>query len=391
MKRPIRVLGYFSFAGGGIGKYTHHVFQEMALREELEPHLLTQPDYAWASEADYDVLPALFTLAHSLPLLRKARFLLAQWINPRRLIHCACSRHPDIIHLADVNHLFAGGWAAKLFDGPWRVVMTVHDVKRGVAVLNRRREERNLLSIYRRCDALFVHSRAQKAELADYASIEESKIHIVPHGPYKHPDLPMPNETNLRSEFAIPEARLTLLFFGFIKPYKGLHTALQAISMLPPELDVHLVIAGATGDRFEAYWQQCRDELEKQGLRDKTSLLIRHIPEAELATLLQLCDAVVLPYTAEFTSQSGVLNEAAAARRPLIASPAPAFVEGMESGSIGVIADDYGPEAFSRAIQRFAEGPQGYQEFDRYTTANSWQRNVNLTLDVYRQLLGNDS
>jgi glycosyltransferase involved in cell wall biosynthesis len=387
MNKPLKVLWYFSFPGGGIGRYSHWLCNELAGSGAVELHFLGQAGFEWRDEARYTMLPELFRLSHPIPLLRRMRFVLAQWINPRRLIRSARTWQPDVVHLADVNHLLANLWAGDLFGQSWRVVMTVHDVKRQVAVLNRRLEDHNLIDIYRRCDALFVHSENQRRELLDFAGVDPEHIHVVPHGPSPLPPPGTDSRPVLRARWQIPADARVLLFFGFIKDYKGLDILLQALALLPAETRLHLVIAGAAGSLADSSWNRCQHFINEAGLGARVSSHIRYLNEDEMAELFALSDALVLPYKPVFTSQSGVLNIASAVERPIIATPCPAFVEGMQGGRIGIIARDFTPEAFRDAISEYCANPDAGWEFARYREHNSWERSAAITRAVYRQVV----
>jgi glycosyltransferase involved in cell wall biosynthesis len=385
---PLRVLGYYSFPGGGIGRYTHHLMEALGRIPELQVALLAQPNYEWRREATYTVMPDLFAISHPAPPVRKARFLLSQLVNPRRLAARARDKQPQVIHLADVNHLFLPAWRSAVFGRPWLVAMTVHDVKRLTPILARRWEDWQLREVYRRCDALFVHSRAQRDELIEYAGVEPGRVHIVPHGPYPAARYEGSlDRAGLRARWGVPAAAQVVLFFGFIKPYKGLEVLLQAVAGLDRAHPLHVLVAGSGGGRYQAYEDECRRLIASPGLQGRVTAVLRHVEEAEIPELLELSDAISLPYREAFTSQSGVLNLASHARRPIVASPAPAFFEGQASGEIGVIAADFSVEAYRAALLQLLESPGRPWAFDRYLAANSWERNAELTAGVYRRLV----
>ncbi len=132
----------------------------------------------------WKVWPGLFGISHDRQMIRKARFLVGQWRNPL----CA-SKHFQksgvrLIHWTDINHLAAPLWRRLLDRSGMKMVISAHDVKRGVAVLNRGYEDRQLTGLYRRADAILVHSEFQKTELVEFAEVEPAKVTVVPHGPY---------------------------------------------------------------------------------------------------------------------------------------------------------------------------------------------------------------
>ena len=100
------------------------------------------------------------------------------------------------------------------------------------------------------------------------------------------------------------------LFFGHVRPFKGLDVALRAWRLL--KTDVTLVVAG------EAWWKS-EDEYRElaQGLSN-VRFEFRFIPDAEIATYFAACDVVLAPYRIE--AQSGVALTAFHFARPVIAS-----------------------------------------------------------------------
>ena len=102
------------------------------------------------------------------------------------------------------------------------------------------------------------------------------------------------------------------LFFGHVRPFKGLDVALRAWRLL--QTDVTLVVAG------EAWWKS-EDEYRAlaKGL-DNVRFDFRYIPDAEIATYFAACDVVLAPYRIE--AQSGVALTAFHFARPVIASDA---------------------------------------------------------------------
>ena len=88
------------------------------------------------------------------------------------------------------------------------------------------------------------------------------------------------------------------LFFGLIRPYKGLHVLLKALATLPPQ---HvLVVAGECYGSWAPYAQQ----IQKLGLASRVVLHLDFVQDEEVPLFLSACDDIVLPYTA--ASQSGV-------------------------------------------------------------------------------------
>jgi len=129
---------------------------------------------------------------------------------------------------------------------------------------------------------------------------------------------------------AIPsrgDARRTLnltgnvaLFFGHVRPFKGLDVALRAWRLL--EADVTLVVAG------EAWWKSESEYRELAKGLSNVRFDFRYIPDAEIATYFAACDVVLAPYRIE--AQSGVALTAFHFSRSVIASDAGGLPEIIE-------------------------------------------------------------
>jgi glycosyltransferase involved in cell wall biosynthesis len=164
-------------------------------------------------------------------------------------------------------------------------------------------------------DLVISHSRATLAELAELRIVPRKSV-VIPHGPYE-----VTQELGqLRSPAATPGPR-KFLFFGMIEEYKGIDTLLTAFAQLPPGLDAELLIAG-----------ECRDPSLKASLsalgRRSTlpvSLRFERIAEAEVSSLLENADVMVLPYRQSSTSGSALL--ALTYGRPLIVPDLPGLAE----------------------------------------------------------------
>ncbi|MEO1153794.1 MAG: glycosyltransferase family 4 protein [Pseudomonadota bacterium] len=127
---------------------------------------------------------------------------------------------------------------------------------------------------------------------------------------------------------ALPRrAPLELLFFGLVRPYKGLDIALDALAQA--SVDAHLTIAGE-------FWEG-RDETETRidqlGLRDRVEVVPRYVSDAEAAELFARADALVAPYRS--VTGSGVVAMAQWYGLPVIASDLPGFAEVIEDRTTG--------------------------------------------------------
>ncbi|MGZ5457303.1 MAG: glycosyltransferase family 4 protein [Thermoanaerobaculia bacterium] len=133
------------------------------------------------------------------------------------------------------------------------------------------------------------------------------------------------------------------LFFGHVRPFKGLDVALRAWRLL--EREVTLVVAG------EAWWKGEAEVRELAKGLDNVRFDFRFIPDAEIATYFAAADVVLAPYRIE--AQSGVALTAFHFARPVIASDVGGLPEIVEEGANGMLVPAEDPAALAKAIDAF--------------------------------------
>ena len=137
-----------------------------------------------------------------------------------------------------------------------------------------------------------------------------------------------------------------LLFFGYVRPYKGLHMLLEALALVSRSLDLSLLVAG------EFYMDEGATHrlIHQLGLRDRVHIVNRYINQSEWAKMFGASDALVLPYLR--ASQSMTIPLAYGFGTPVIATRVGGFSQVIEHGKTGVLADPT-PESLARAIKEF--------------------------------------
>jgi len=193
-----------------------------------------------------------------------------------------------------------------------------------------------------RTDAYLVMSEAVEADLERL--VPGAAHRRVPHPVYAHFADP-------RGRAAAREALgLTgdvLLFFGFVRRYKGLDVLLEALPRVRARRDVTLVVAGEFYEPVAA----TRDRIARLGLEGAVRLLDRYIPDEEVGALFAAADCAVLPYRA--ATQSGVVLAAYAAGCPVISTRVGGLPEVVEEGVTGHLVPPEDPEALAQAILEF--------------------------------------
>ena len=150
-----------------------------------------------------------------------------------------------------------------------------------------------------------------------------------------------------------------LLFFGFVRHYKGLHVLLKALPRVLRERSVTLVVAGEFWKDTSSYL----DDIRRLGVEDHVHIEDRYIPHEELATYFGAADLVVQPYLS--ASGSGVCQLAYGFNRPVIATRVGSLPEVIEDGHNGRLVPPGDEKRLASAIldslepqqlQRLSEG-----------------------------------
>ena len=139
----------------------------------------------------------------------------------------------------------------------------------------------------------------------------------------------------------------TVLFFGFIRDYKGLDNLLEAFALLKDKINLKLIIAGEFYSNEDKY-KKLIDNLE---IRDKLFLFTDFIPTSEVKYYFSACDAVILPY--KDATQSGIVQIAMNFRKPVIATNVGGLAEVVKDNKTGFIIDRENPQILAETISKF--------------------------------------
>jgi glycosyltransferase involved in cell wall biosynthesis len=138
-----------------------------------------------------------------------------------------------------------------------------------------------------------------------------------------------------------------VLFFGFIRDYKGLDVLIEAFSLVRKELDVKLIVAGEFYEPEDKYLTL----IEKHNLEESIILKKDFIPTTEVKYYFSASDAVVLPYKS--ATQSGIVQVAVNFCKPVIAANVGGIGEVIEDGKTGLVVEKENPEELAEAIIRY--------------------------------------
>ncbi|MFZ5891999.1 MAG: glycosyltransferase family 4 protein [Myxococcota bacterium] len=181
-----------------------------------------------------------------------------------------------------------------------------------------------------------VHTAAQ-GELARKLGAREVVVgDMPPHLPARPPQA---------AEVSRPLTR-RLLFFGLVRPYKGVDVLISALAKLP---EISLTIAGEVWGGDEAY----RAQIQELGLAARVTLESGYVPSQRISELFAKSDALVLPYRSGTATQNVQLAYAHGC--PVIATRVGSLPNHIRDGVDGLLCEPDDVESLASAIRRFYE------------------------------------
>ena len=171
-----------------------------------------------------------------------------------------------------------------------------------------------------------VHSQYDLALLRRIYDLPDELVTVAPHGPYDHhsPDVAA---TGVASDplltVPVENKDFIFLYFGIIRPYKGVEDLVAAFDLLPADTRAtsRLVLVGETWEG----WNAPLEAVAASPNRDRIDVVNRYVTDAEVAAHFAAADAVVLPYRR--SSSSGPLHIAMSSGLPVVVTHVGGLVE----------------------------------------------------------------
>jgi glycosyltransferase involved in cell wall biosynthesis len=194
---------------------------------------------------------------------------------------------------------------------------------------------------FRTADGFIVQSDAVQKDLLDFWP--QARFRNVPHPVYNNFGNRVETE-DARETLGITAKRV-LLFFGYVRAYKGLHVLLDAMPLVPP--DVHLLVVGEFYEGEEPY----RAQVRRLGLERRVTFFADYVPNDRVKLFFSAADAVVLPYIT--ATQSGITQIAYNFDLPVIATHVGGLAEVVKDRQTGLIVAPGDANSLAAAIAEF--------------------------------------
>jgi glycosyltransferase involved in cell wall biosynthesis len=188
-----------------------------------------------------------------------------------------------------------------------------------------------------------VHSEFDRRLVVERFGLAGKPMEVIPHATYDH-------YRQGKRWRAAPEECCNLLFFGIIRPFKGLEDLVRAFDAIPPE-EIEKYWLTVVGETWEG-WTLPTELIAQSRYKDRITFINRYVPDEEVDGVFSGADVVVLPY--HRSSQSGPLHVALHYGLPVVVSAVGGLVEAVEGYEGAVLTEPANPEALLEAIYQAA-------------------------------------
>lgn len=325
---------------GGISHYTGLMYRELCKKHDVEmlsykmqyPKILFHKEQRDYSNDSFKIENTNYMLhtANPFNIIKTARYVRKQ--------------RPDLVVIQWWHPYFAPCYyLLGKFMGRQNLVFVCHNV-----FPHERFPMDRFLTILalRQGSHYIVHAAKEGKELQ---KIKSNPDYVVaPHPTYNAFRFEGMSKEEARKRLEITQKEKVLLFFGYVREYKGLKYLLQAMPLISAkEESIRLFVAGEFGSDREEY----RQMISKLGIQGRVSIVDRYMPDREVEQYFAASDLVVLPYVS--ATQSGIVQVAYGFTKPVVVTDVGGLPDVVDDGKTGYVVEPERPEAIAEAVLNY--------------------------------------
>lgn len=328
---------------GGISHYTTLLYKELAKRHNVQfwSFLRQYPNWLFPGKSDKDFSDrnlkpksVRYTLDSLLP---------PTWISTANEI---IRFQPDMVLLP----WWVAFWGPIFYVLIWqikkhlstKVVFICHNIVEHESASWKIQISRLALGLG---DAFIVHSSEESDRLQHW--YPDANVKRVFHPIYSL--LPKRNisRSRAREQLNLSKSERLMLFFGFVRPYKGLQYLIQAMPQILKEIEATLLVVGEFWEDKSKY----QKKIQELGLEKNIRIIDRYIPSSEIEWYFSAANVLVMPYVS--VTGSGVVQMAYYFDTPVIVTDVGMLSEIVRNGRTGLIVPPQNPDALAKAVIRY--------------------------------------
>ncbi len=187
-------------------------------------------------------------------------------------------------------------------------------------------------------------SMSEKVKSDLLSLVPNANVELLPHPLYDHFG-EIQNRNSSIEKLGLDKTKKTLLFFGFIRDYKGLDLLIDSFGELDDSYQ--LIIAGETYGSFDKYDNQ----IEQNPNKDRIYKHVKYVSDSEVSTFFSAADVCILPYKS--ATQSGITGISYHFETPMIATNVGGLAEIIHHNKTGLIVENANSTEITKSIQKF--------------------------------------
>ena len=242
-----------------------------------------------------------------------------------------------------------------------------------------------LESVMAKADAVVAMTMTARERLTAGYAVDVAKVRIIAHG--------APALETTMAEPTFRTGQFTVLTWGLLGPGKGIEWGIEAMAMLRDLAPMpRYLVAGQTHPKVllhegDVYRDRLRDQVREADLGSCVTFDGRYLSTSSLASLVRSADVVLLPYDSTEQVTSGVLIEAMAAGKPVVATQFPHAREVLAGGA-GLLVPHRDPAAIAAALRSVIVRGDVMTKMAAAAAATAPQLLWPVVADQYRELTG---
>jgi len=345
-------------------EYTIELTEAIAKSEET---LLMIPDKQY-SRFKTIIQPHLKVYAFKYPRVRQ---IFANIKFVKELVKRIQEYNPDIVHIQKGHPYF--NYALPKFK-KFCLISTIHDVELREWASKKIPEFTHKPPI-RLAAKVIVHGEKLRQDMIRINKRAPGDVHVTRRG-----------VNSIYTRFiknVVPEEKNTILFYGRIWEYKGLKYLIEAEPLITAKIpDAKIIIAGM-GQNFDQY--------EKLMVHKDRFIVYNEFISSEMtAELFQRASLVVLPYTS--ASQSGIIPQAYAFKKPVVATNVGSLAENLVDGKSGIVVPPRDTQKLANAIIEILGDEKKLRAMSQFAydlTLNelNWDNIAKDNINIYKEAL----
>lgn len=355
-------------------------------------------DIDWNYQTSYTVWEDFYRFTHGDKGVRFRRWG-TFWKAAKGLDHLASMRRfeamlrrteTDIIHFQWLPVPAVDSFFLRRLRRTAPLVLTLHNTSLFHGSPTSRFQAAGFASTLQHFDSIIVHTKFSQQRMLERGWAAADRLKVIPHAVLDYyRTLALPASSGAIQADA---GEAVVLFFGSIKPYKGVDVLIRAYAQLPGEIakSARLVVAGNPGMNVATLQRMAR----QLGIDSRVEWKLGVLPEDEVPVLFQRAAVVVLPYRE--IDQSGVLMTALAFGKPIIATRVGGMPEAVRDGVHGFLVEPEDVNGLAGALEKILRSPDrgrslGEAVSQLATGDLSWDSVAKQTIKLYQRLIGQGS